>query len=185
VGEAKTLKVLDIKSQDINQEFQHLIDSSKKSINKKIDPNLEKTLKKLNKQIQAEIKNSKKNKDADSLIYLKLLKKVTKKFKKANNLLLTIKTDSKFNEVDTLTELDILLSNLKKIVNKSPKKINVRKLEADIDKIEDIEDQKKRVLMTYLMTDWKNLDCVLQIMKLGEIYKDIADDLLSITLFKN
>jgi superfamily I DNA/RNA helicase len=180
------LRTFDTQSQGINEEFEHLIDFSKKSINKKIDPNLQKTLKKLNKKIQSEIKNSKENNDADSLIYLKLLKKVTKKFKKANNLLLALKqTDCKFDEIDTLTELDILLSNLKKIVNKSPKKINVRKLEADIEKIEEIEDQKKRVLMTYLMTDWKNLEYVLSLMKLGETYRDIADDLLSITLFKN
>ncbi len=95
------------------------------------------------------------------------------------------KTDSNFDELDTLTELDILLSHLKKIVNKSPKKINVKKLEADIEKIEKIEDQKVRVLMTYLMDDWKNLEYVLSLMKLGETYKDIADDLLSISLFKN
>ncbi len=182
----KTSEVSQRESQDLNQEFQHLIASCKKSINKKVDPNLEKTLKKLNKQIQSEVKNSKEKKDRDTLIYLKFLAKVTKKFKKANNILkLLKKTDSNFDELDTLTELDILLSHLKKIVNKSPKKINVKKLEADIEKIEKIEDQKVRVLMTYLMDDWKNLEYVLSLMKLGETYKDIADDLLSISLFKN
>ena len=39
--------------------------------------------------------------------------------------------------------------------------------------------------MTYLMTDWKNLEYVLSLMKLGETYRDIADDLLSITILKN
>jgi len=71
------LRTFDTQSQGINEEFEHLIYSSKNSINKKIDPNLQKTLKKLNKKIQSEIKNSKENNDADTLIYLKLLKKVT------------------------------------------------------------------------------------------------------------
>lgn len=180
------MKTFDIKTEDMDHEFENIIASSKKSLNKTSNPNLDKTLSKLNKKIQNAIKYSKDKKDTETLIYLKLLKKVTKKFKKANNILKTIKqTDSNFDEIDTISELDILLNNLKKIVNKNPKKINVKKLEADIEKIEEIEDQKKRVLMTYLMCDWKNLEYVLGIMKLGETYKDIADDLLSITLFKN
>lgn len=176
---------IDTQSLDMNQDFEHLIDYSKKSINSDIDPDLSKTLKKLDKQIQSEIKAFKSKKPSELLIYFKFLKKVTKKFKKANNLLEIIVADPRFNEVDTASELDILLSHLKKIVNKTPKKANFKKLEADIDKMEQIEDQKKRVLMTYLMTDWKNLEYVLNLMKLGEIYRDIADDLLSISIFKD
>ena len=62
------------------------------------------------------------------------------------------------------------------------KNLDPEKLERDYDYIEILEDQHKRVLMTYLMQDWKNMDEVLNLLKIGELYKNIAEKLVSLSL---
>jgi len=41
--------------------------------------------------------------------------------------------------------------------------------------IESLEDQHKRVLLSYLIQDYHNMDEVLNLLKIGEIYKNIAE----------
>ena len=77
------------------------------------------------------------------------------------------------------------MSNLQNFINVDPKELSIEEIQDDIKKIEDLEDQKKRILMTYLMSDWKNLESVLLLMKLGETYKDIADELYNISILVN
>ncbi len=169
-----------------NEEIENLINSSKNYINKKIDPNLELTLDKMIKKVELALAESKENMGFESFVHLMLLKKVLNKFHKANDLLQKLRSNNiYFEEIDTISELDILLNNLKSILNTKAESIDTDKLEKDIETIEDLEDQKKRILMTYLMSDWKNMESVLDLMKLGETYRDIADELLNISMLKN
>jgi len=62
---------------------------------------------------------------------------------------------------------------------------DTKKLKMDLELVESIEDQHKRILLTYLMQDWKNIDEVLAMMKIGEIYKNILDHFIEISLLLN
>lgn len=177
-----------LKSEIINQEIQDLINYSKSCIVSKneLDPNLAHTLDVMSEKVEKAISLKKKSDDPISLIYLRLVKKVIRKFYRANELLRELNNRNRlFEEIDTVSELDILLENLKNIVSINPKELNLKDLQADIKRIEDLEDQKKRILMTYLMSDWKKLESVLLLMKLGETYRDIADELFNISILVN
>ena len=175
-----------LNSEFMNHEILELIEHSKDSITNRIDPNLKETLDKMDKEVKKSIELKKKSNDQISLMYLKLIKKVINMFYTANDLLKKLSSrDTNFEEIDTTTELDILLSNLTEIITAEPRELNLENLQADIKRIEDLEDQKKRILMTYLMSDWKNLESVLLLMKLGETYKDIADELYNISILVN
>lgn len=180
------MNVSSLNSEIMNQEILDLIEHSKNCIAKKVDPDLETTLGKMDRRVRKSMEYKKNSGDQISLMYLKLVKKVINKFYTANDLLKKISsTDTYFEEIDTAYELDILMGNLQNIINVDPKELSIENLQADIKKIEDLEDQKKRILMTYLMSDWKNLESVLLVMKLGETYKDIADELYNISILVN
>lgn len=180
------MNVSGLNSEIMNKEILDLIEHSKNCIAKKVDPDLETTLSKMDRRVRKSIELKKNSGDQISLMYLKLVKKVINKFYTANDLLKKISsTDTYFEEIDTASELDILMSNLQNFINVDPKELSIEEIQDDIKKIEDLEDQKKRILMTYLMSDWKNLESVLLLMKLGETYKDIADELYNISILVN
>lgn len=180
------MNLISLNSEIMNEEVVELIEHSKNCIARKVDPDLETTLKKMDKKVSKLIEVKKNSNDQITIVYLKLIKKVLNQFNVANGLLKKLSyTDTCFEEMDTSAELDILMRNLQNIINVEPKQISIEQLQSDIKNIEDLEDQKKRILMTYLMSDWKNLESVLLLMKLGETYKDIADELYNISILIN
>ena len=83
--------------------------------------------------------------------------------------------------------LDIILPHIKTLVEYENWSTNLdtKKLEEDYAFIENLEDQHKRVLLSYLVEDWHNMDEVLNLLKIGEIYKNIAEKLISLSLLSN
>ena len=83
--------------------------------------------------------------------------------------------------------LDILLPHLKALAecDKWFEKLDTKKLEEDCAFIESLEDQHKRVLLTYVIQDWHNIDEVFNLLKIGEIYKNIAEKLVNLSLISN
>jgi uncharacterized protein Yka (UPF0111/DUF47 family) len=83
--------------------------------------------------------------------------------------------------------VDTIIGGIRSLIyfisDKEP--INVDKLVSDLQTIEALEDQNKRILMTYLMQDWDNLNEVLVLMKIGEIYKTISGELVNTFLLMN
>ena len=92
-----------------------------------------------------------------------------------------------YEQIDTKQMLDILLPHIKVLVEYDNWSTNLdtQKLEKDCAFIEALEDQHKRVLLSYLVEDWHNMDEVLNLLKIGEIYKNIAEKLVSLSLLSN
>ncbi|TFG77656.1 MAG: hypothetical protein E4H21_02665 [Thermodesulfobacteriales bacterium] len=90
-------------------------------------------------------------------------------------------------QFDTKQMLDILLLNIKCLIECEnwSENLDTEKLEKDYAFIESLEDQNKRVLLSYLIQDWHNMDEVLNLLKIGEIYKNIAEKLVSLSLITN
>jgi hypothetical protein len=115
-----------------------------------------------------------------------MLTEIVRKFNLTIHLLESIKSEKPlYQQIDVRTMLDMLLDNIKTLIYYSEQPINIDKLESDLQAIECLEEQHKRVLMTYLMQDWKNLKEVLTLIKLGEIYKSIAEKLVDVPLLIN
>ena len=87
-------------------------------------------------------------------------------------------------EFDTQQMLDTLLPHIKTLAECKnwTDKLDTNKLEEDYAFIESLEDQHKRVLLTYLIQDWKNIDEVYTLLKIGETYKNISEKLVSLSL---
>ncbi len=169
----------------IEKEFENLILSSKLYINNRQEDELS-ILKNnadvLNKKLDTIIIHSKEKADSHTVACLNTLKKVIYKLDTTIFLLEGIKSVKPlYKQMDVPMMVDIVLSGIKPIINfivdKEP--INVDKLVSDLQVIECLEDQNKRVLMTYLMQDWDNLKEVLALMKIGEIYKNICGELVN------
>jgi phosphate starvation-inducible membrane PsiE len=79
--------------------------------------------------------------------------------------------------------VDILLSDLRSLIYYDDKFASLEKLESDLKTIDSLQEQHRRVLITFLMQSWVNLKEVLILMKIGEIYKNIAEELVDIFLF--
>ncbi|HSE83062.1 MAG TPA: hypothetical protein VLB01_00775 [Thermodesulfobacteriota bacterium] len=126
--------------------------------------------------------------DPNILMVLNRLNKVISKFQTAVQLLENIKSEKPlYPQLDVRRMLDMLLENIRSLIYtySNVQSINVDKLEADLQTIESLEEQNKRILITYLMQDWKNLKEVLTLIKIGEIYKDIAEKLVDISILMN
>ncbi len=127
--------------------------------------------------------------DPNILMALNRLNKVISKFQTVVQLLENIKSEKPlYQQLDVRRMLDMLLENIKSLIystysNVQP--INIDKLEADLQTIESLEEQNKRILITYLMQDWKNLKEVLTLIKIGEAYKDIAEKLVDVSILIN
>ncbi len=132
--------------------------------------------------------NIKNGHDANYLTSLKLTLSIIDKFTCSVQLMENMKSKKPLcEELDTKQMLDILLPNIKCLVEYDnwSENLDTKKLEEDYAFIESLEDQHKRVLLTYLIQDWHNMDEVLNLLKIGEIYKNIAEKLVSLSLLSN
>lgn len=178
----------------IEKEFENLILTSKLYINnKELNNREQEELSVLKNNIDAlklEMDHitieSKEGRDPQTLMALSILTKIIRKFHTSIRLL--EKTTSKeplYRQMDVRNMLDILLNNTRSLIYHNTESVNHDKLEADLQTIESLDEQHKRVLMTYLMQDWKNLKEVLTLIKVGEIYKSIAEKLVDVSLLMN
>ena len=89
-------------------------------------------------------------------------------------------------DFDTKQMLDVILPNIKCLAEYDnwSETLDTIKLEKDCVYVESLEEQHKRVLLTYLIQDWKNMDEVLNLLKIGELYKNIAEKLVSLSLLQ-
>ena len=132
------------------------------------------------------IKNT--NDSKEYLISLKLMLSIIEKFICSLELMENMKSKKPLcAEFDTKQMLDILLPHIKTLVEYDnwTKNLDTQKLEKDYAFIEALEDQHKRVLLSYLIQDWHNMDEVINLLKIGEIYKNIAEKLVSLSLLSN
>ncbi len=139
-------------------------------------------------KVVAALDNIKNGHDANHLTSLKLMLSIIHKFTCSVQLMENLKSKKPLcEELDTKQMLDILLPHIKCLVeyNNWSENLDTKKLEQDYAFIESLEDQHKRVLLTYLIQDWHNMDEVLNLLKIGEIYKNIAEKLVSLSLFSN
>jgi DNA integrity scanning protein DisA with diadenylate cyclase activity len=92
-----------------------------------------------------------------------------------------------FPEVDIQRMLEMILNNVHFDMDGDQFRLefDTKKLKMDLELVESIEDQHKRILLTYLMEDWKNIDEVLAMMKIAEIYKSILEHFIEISLLLN
>lgn len=122
------------------------------------------------------------------LISLKLMLSIIQKFTCSLQLMDNLKSKKPLcEEFDTKQMLDILLPHIRSLAEYENWSTNLdtKKLEEDCAFIEALEDQHKRVLLSYLIQDWHNMDEVINLLKIGEIYKNIAEKLVSLSLLSN
>jgi len=139
-------------------------------------------------KVNSALNNIKSGQDANYLTSLKLMLSIINKFTCSVELMENLKSKKPLcEEFDTKRMLDTLLPNIKCLVEYDnwSENLDTKKLEEDYAFIESLEDQHKRVLLTYLIQDWHNMDEVLNLLKIGEIYKNIAEKLVSLSLLSN
>ena len=175
---------LDISS--IERDMESLILASKSYVNKRAEEEIlymRSNIYSLNQKLDKAIQRSKESGDSRNLAVLKSLKKITAKLQATVQLLEEIKSHRPcYRELDIPSMVDILLDNIKSLIYYDEKSISMDRLESDLRTIELLEEQHKRVLLTFLMQDWDNLKEVLSLMKVGEIYKNIAEELFHVFL---
>ncbi len=175
----------------IESKFETLISKSKSYINTRNESeliSLEEDTANLKLKVVAALDNIQNGKDANYLTSLKLTLSIIDKFINSVQLMENLKSKKPLcEEFDTKQMLDILLPHIKCLVecDNWSKNLDSKKIEADCAFIESLEDQHKRVLLTYLIQDWHNMDEVLNLLKIGEIYKNIAEKLVSLSLLSN
>jgi hypothetical protein len=170
----------------IEKEIEDLISTSKLYITKRKESEL-RNIKNIVGILRSQIDNiqARSGQDArlkDALI-IKSLQKVISRFQETTQLLEKIKRGKPlYEEIDTSRMLDVLHATIKSIINYDERQntIDRERLDSDLEFVESLEDQHKRVLMTFLMQDWHNLREVLALMKICEIYKDICEDLIEL-----
>lgn len=129
-----------------------------------------------------------KNKDADHLNYLtalKLVLSIIQKFTRSVELMEKMnKKKPLCRSYDTQEMLDIILPNIKLLVEDEnwTSALDPKRIEKEYAVIESLEDQYKRVLLTYLMQDWKNIDEVLNLLNIAELYKNIAERFVNLSM---
>lgn len=172
----------------IEKEFENFILTSKLYINSREKEELS-ILKNntdvLKLEIDKILRQSEEKLDSNTLMALNKLNKIISKFQTTVQLLGDIKSEKPlYEQLDVRRILDMLMENIRSLIY-SDQPINVDGLEADLQTIESLEEQNKRILITYLMQDWKNLKEVLTLIKIGETYKDIAEKLVDISILMN
>ena len=171
----------------IESEFETLVTKSKDYMNSRNEDEL---VSLRNDLVQLRLKLEKAIEDnnghsASYMIALKLMLSIIHKFTFSVELMENLKSKTPIcHEFDTQQMLDILLPHLKSLVEYDNwcEKLDLKKLEEDYAFIESLEDQHKRVLLTYLIQDWHNIDEIINLLKIGEIYKNIAEKLVSLSL---
>lgn len=122
------------------------------------------------------------------LVSLKLMLSIIQNFICSLQLMENMKSKKPLCEqFNTKQMLDILLPHIKHIIEYDnwATNLDTKKIEKDYLFIEALEDQHKRVLLSYLIEDWHNMDEVINLLKIGEIYKNIAEKLVSLSLLSN
>lgn len=172
----------------IESKFETLVSKSKDYINSRNESeliSLRNDLIHLRLKLESTIESNKNGDNISNLIALKLMLTVIYKFTYSVKLMENLKSKTPVcREFDTQQMLDILLPHIKSLVECDNwcEKLDPKKVEEDYALIESIEDQHKRVLLTYLIQDWHNIDEIINLLKIGEIYKDIAEKLVSLSL---
>lgn len=170
----------------IEKEIEDLIFTSKLYITNRKESelsNIKNIIGILRSQIDDIQDRSAQNASLKDVLIVENLNKVIYRFQETVQLLEKIKRGKLlYEEVDTSRMLDVLLATIKSIINYngSQKSVDRERIKPDLEFIESLEDQHKRVLMTFLMQDWHNLREVLALMKICEIYKDICEDLIEL-----
>ena len=134
------------------------------------------------------LESSQKTQSANYKTALKLMLSIIAKFRDSVELMENLKSPKPLlEEFDTRQMLDVLLPNIKCLLEYENwcNNLDTKKLEEDCMYIELLEDQHKRILLTYLIQDWKNIDEVLNLLKIGELYKNIAEKLISLSLLQD
>jgi len=178
---------LDISS--IERDMESLILASKSYVNRRAEEEIlymRSNIYSLNQKLDKAIQRSKESEDSRNRAVLKSLKKITAKLQATIPLLEEIKNYKPcYRELDIPSMVDILLDDIKSLIYYNEKWTSMDRLESDLRTIELLEEQHKRVLLTFLMQDWDNLKEVLNLMKVGEIYKNIAEELVHVFLLIN
>lgn len=175
----------------IEKEFENLILTSKFYINNRHEEGLsilKNNMEVLNHRMNTVVIHSKEEDDPSTIMCLNILKKVIFKLDTTIQLFGRIKSIKPiYKQLDIPMMVDTIIGGIRSLIyfisDKEP--INVDKLVSDLQTIEALEDQNKRILMTYLMQDWDNLNEVLVLMKIGEIYKTISGELVNTFLLMN
>ena len=172
----------------IDSEFESFVLKSKSYLGSRNEQQLEslsEDIQLLRKKLEAALKNSMSKGDANYVTAAKLMLSIIRKFDESVCLMQNLKSEKPIlQELDTNRMLDIILPNIIILLDFDNwcNNLNSEKLERDCEYIEQLEDQHKRILLTYILQDWKNIDEVLNLMKIGELYKNIAEKLVSLSL---
>lgn len=176
----------------IESQFENVISKSKsyiKTRNENELASLKEDTENLKLKVNEAIENIENGEESKNyLISLKLMLSIIQKFTCSLQLMENMKSKKPLCEqIDTKQMLDIILPHIKTLVEYENWSTNLdtKKLEEDYAFIENLEDQHKRVLLSYLVEDWHNMDEVLNLLKIGEIYKNIAEKLISLSLLSN
>jgi hypothetical protein len=177
----------DIEKLLIENKFERLVSKSQNYINSRNESDLialRNDLIHLKLKLESEIEKSKKHKNQEDVAVLKLILSIIQKFNYSVQLMENMKSKKPVcREFDTKQMLDIILPHLIALVEHGKTNVpDTKKLEEDYLLIESIEDQHKRVLLTYLVQDWHNMDEVINLLKIGEIYKNIAEKMVNLSL---
>jgi hypothetical protein len=171
----------------VENEFENLILTSKHFMTKRADEEIsvmKNNIYVLNQKLDAVISRLKEEGDSKRFVVPRVLKKITHKLQSTIHLLEQIKNHRPFyREMDIPRMVDILLSDIRSLIYYHDKSTSLDKLESDLKTIDLLEEQHRRVLITFLMQDWANLKEVLILMRIGEIYRNIAEELVDIFLF--
>lgn len=172
----------------IENEFESFVSKSKSFINSRDQQELDSVkdeIYTLSRKLDEALEQSQQGGDVNYMTSVKLMTSIISKFNDSVKLMENLKSEKPLLlEFDTKQMLDVLLPNIKCLAEYETwcDKLDPEKLERDRNYIELLEDQHKRVLLTYLMQDWKNMDEVLNLIKIGELYKNIAEKLVSLSL---
>jgi hypothetical protein len=172
----------------IGSKFEVLISKSKNYINTRSEGeliSLRNDLIHLKLRLESTIEKNKEKHNGNYHTALNLMLSIIKKFTYSVQLLENLKSKKPVcTEFDTQRMLDILLPHIKTLMEYENwgDKLETKKLEEDCAFIESLEDQHKRVLLTYLIQDWHNIDEIINLLKIGELYKNIAEKLVSLSL---
>ncbi|MCC6712990.1 MAG: hypothetical protein IT344_06465 [Candidatus Dadabacteria bacterium] len=171
----------------IESKFERLVSKSQNYIDSRNESDLvslRNDLIHLKLRLEHELEKSKKHKNPEGVAVLKLMLSIIQKFNYSVQLMENMKSKKPVcREFDTKQMLDILLPHLIALIEYGKSGMpDTKKLEEDCLLIESIEDQHKRVLLTYLVQDWHNMDEVINLLRIGEIYKNVAEKLVNLSL---
>ena len=175
----------------IEGRFERLISKSKNYINSRSQGELESLrndLIHLKLKLETAIEKSRKKQEVNNVTALRLMLSIIQKFTYSVHLMENLKSKKPMcTDFDTKQMLDILLPHIKILVEDENwrEMLDTKKIEDDYAFIESLEDQHKRVMLTYLIQDWHNIDEVINLLKIGELYKNIAEKLVNLSIVSN